>query len=61
MFGLPGDSRLRESPENEDNDHPFFILNIVPLIIKNFTKYLKTRPSEWIHAKKSPEKLCRCP
>ena len=32
-------------------------LNIVPLIIQNFTKYLKTHPSEHIHTKKSPEKL----
>ena len=36
-------------------------LNIVPLIIKTFTKYLKTHASEQTHTKKSPEKLCRCP
>ena len=35
----PGDSRLWESSENEDNVYRL-------IIIKNFTKYLKTHPSE---------------
>ena len=58
---VPGDSRSWESPEKGGQCLSVIYLNIVPLIIKNFTKYLETHPSEQIHTKKSPEKLLRCP
>ena len=43
---LPGDYRSWESPEKEANVYWLFYSNIVPSIIKNFTKYLKTHPVE---------------
>ena len=46
VYNKPGDSMSWESPEKENNVLSVIYSNIVPLIIKTFTKYLKTHASE---------------